>query len=54
MSRGDMAEHLGLSVEQTCRILSCFAEARIIAIPNIHQIEIIDRPALEALADKAC
>jgi len=42
MSRRDMADHLGLTVEEACRVLSRFAEARIIAIPDIRQIEIVD------------
>jgi len=54
LSRRDMAEHLDLSVEETCRVLSLFAKARIIAIPNISQIEIVNRTALEAAAAAAC
>ena len=54
LSRRDMAEHLGLPVEETCRVLSRFAEARIIAIPNVSQIEIVNRTAIEAAADTAC
>jgi CRP-like cAMP-binding protein len=49
MSRREMADHLGLTVEMACRVLSRFAETRIIAIPDIYQIEIVDRPALEAV-----
>jgi CRP-like cAMP-binding protein len=49
MSRRDMADHLGLPVEMVCRVLSRFAEARFIAIPNVSQVEIIDVTALEAI-----
>lgn len=49
-SRRRIADHLGLTVEKTCRVLSRFAEARIIAIPDVRQIEIVDRAALEAIA----
>lgn len=50
MSRRDIADYLGLSVETVCRVLTLLAEARIIAIPNVSQIEIIDRAALEEVA----
>lgn len=53
MSRNDIAEHLGLTVEIVCRELTLFAKARIIAIPNVRQIEIIDRAELEALVATA-
>jgi len=50
MSRRAMADHLDLSVELLCHVLSRFAEARFIAIPNVSQVEIIDVPALEAIS----
>ena len=49
MSRREMSDHLGLTVEMACRVLSRFVETRIIAIPDIYQIEIVDRTALEAV-----
>lgn len=49
MSRRDMADHLELPVEMVCRVLSRFAEARLIAIPNVSQVEIIDATQLEAI-----
>jgi CRP-like cAMP-binding protein len=54
MTRRDMADHLGLTVEMACRILSRFVETRIIAIPDIYQIEIVDRTALEAVVGTDC
>ena len=51
MSRRDLADHLGLSVETLCRVLSLFAEARLMAIPNVDQVEIIDPIAIRAIAD---
>jgi CRP-like cAMP-binding protein len=50
MSRRDMADHLGLPVEMVCRVLSRFAEARLIAIPNVSQVRIIDVKELEVTA----
>lgn len=51
ISRRDIADVLDLSVEMACRALTRFAEARLIAIPNVGQIEIIDVIALKAIAD---
>jgi CRP-like cAMP-binding protein len=51
MSRRNMADALDLSVEMVCRVLSQFAEARFIAIPNGTQVEILDVTALEAITD---
>jgi CRP-like cAMP-binding protein len=51
MSRRGMADHLGLPVEMVCRVLSRFAEARLITIPNVSQVEIIDVTALDAIID---
>lgn len=49
MSRRNMADALDLSVEMACRVLSQFAEAGLIAIPNVRQVEILDVPALEVI-----
>jgi CRP-like cAMP-binding protein len=49
MSRNDIADYLGLTIETVCRTLSAFKRDRIIAIPNPHRIELIDRDALEAV-----
>jgi CRP/FNR family nitrogen fixation transcriptional regulator len=49
MSRLDVADYLGLTVETVCRILSRFAELRLVAIPNVNQIELIDAHALETI-----
>jgi CRP/FNR family transcriptional regulator, nitrogen fixation regulation protein len=50
MSRADVADYLGLTVELFCRILSCFADERVIRVPNVRHIEIVDMPALETIA----
>jgi CRP/FNR family nitrogen fixation transcriptional regulator len=47
MSRNDIADYLGLTIETVCRTLSTFKRDRVIAIPNAHRIELLDREALE-------
>lgn len=49
MSRRDIADYLGLSVERVCRVLSLFAQAKLIAIPNVSQVKIVDVTALKAI-----
>jgi len=49
MPRADVADYLGLTVETVCRVLSRFAELKLIAIPNVNQIELIDMHALETI-----
>jgi CRP-like cAMP-binding protein len=51
MSRCDIADHLGLTVETVCRLLSAFKRRRLIAAPTAHRIELLDRPALAAIAE---
>ena len=51
MSRIDIADYLGLTVETVCRTLSRFRRDRVIAVPNPHRIELLDRAALEAIGD---
>jgi CRP-like cAMP-binding protein len=51
MSRCDIADHLGLTVETVCRILSDFKRRRLIAGPNAHRLELLDRAALAAIAE---
>jgi hypothetical protein len=50
MSRVDLSDSLGLTVELFCRVLTLFAADRLIAIPNPRQIRIIDIHLLEAIA----
>jgi CRP-like cAMP-binding protein len=49
MSRGDVADYLGLTIETLCRVLSRFVEIRLITIFDPNHIEIIDRCALETI-----
>jgi CRP/FNR family nitrogen fixation transcriptional regulator len=51
MSRNDIADYLGLTIETVCRTLSGFKRDGIIAIPNPHRIELLDRDALEAVGE---
>jgi CRP-like cAMP-binding protein len=51
MSRIDIADYLGLTVETVCRTLSTFRRDGIIAVPNPHRIELLDRAALEAVGE---
>ena len=51
MSRNDIADYLGLTIETVCRVLSIFKRSGAIAIPNPHRIELLDRTALEAMGD---
>lgn len=51
MSRTDIADYLGLTIETVCRILSLFKRDGVIAIPNPHRIELLDRDALEAASE---
>jgi CRP/FNR family nitrogen fixation transcriptional regulator len=51
MSRIDIADYLGLTIETVCRILSAFKRAGTIAIPSPQRIEFRDRHALEAACE---
>jgi CRP-like cAMP-binding protein len=51
MSRQDIADYLGLTIETVCRTLSAFKRHGVIAIPNPHRIELLDRDALEAVGE---
>ncbi len=51
MSRNDIADYLGLTIETVCRTLSGFKRDGIIAIPNPHRIALLDRDALETVGE---
>src|SRR5208283_4053378 len=46
MPRSDIADYLGLTIETVCRTLSLFKRNGVIAIPNPHRVELLDRDAL--------
>jgi CRP/FNR family transcriptional regulator, anaerobic regulatory protein len=58
MTRGDIADYLGLTVETVSRTLTRLKEDRLIALPTYARIEIRDRDQLEELAagesDESC
>jgi CRP/FNR family nitrogen fixation transcriptional regulator len=49
MSRADVADYLGLTIETVCRVLSRFVGLGLIAIPSVNTIELIDSHALETI-----
>lgn len=51
MSRNDIADYLGLTIETVCRTLSLFKRDGVIATRNPHRIEMLDRDALEAMGE---
>ncbi|HYU11857.1 MAG TPA: helix-turn-helix domain-containing protein [Stellaceae bacterium] len=51
MSRTDIADYLGLTIETVCRVLSALKRDSVIAIPTPHRIELRDRDALEAISE---
>lgn len=51
MSRQDIADYLGLTIETVCRMLSEMKRDRVIAIPSISEIVVRDMDALQALAE---
>ena len=51
MSRNDIADYLGLTVETVCRVMSAFKRAGTIDLPTPHRIEIRNRAGLTAFSD---
>ena len=51
MSRNDVADYLGLTIETVCRVLSSFKRDGLINIPTPHRIEMRDREALAAIGE---
>jgi CRP/FNR family transcriptional regulator len=50
MSRSEIADYLGLTVETVSRCCAALRRHGVIAIPNVHEIVILDLGRLEALA----
>jgi CRP/FNR family nitrogen fixation transcriptional regulator len=51
MSRTDIADYLGLTIETVCRVLSALKRDGVIGIPTPHRIELCDRDGLEAIGE---
>lgn len=51
MSRSDIADYLGLTIETVCRVLSAFKRSGAIAMADPHTIELHERGALEAVSE---
>ena len=51
MSRADIGDYLGLTVETVSRVLSKLRKKEILLIPNIHTIRIVDWNALARLCE---
>ncbi len=51
MSRTDIADYLGLTLETVCRVMSAFKRDGAIGIPTPQRIELRDREALAAISE---
>jgi len=51
MSRNDIADYLGLTIETVCRVMSAFKRDGWIGIPNPHRVELNDRDSLVAVSE---
>ena len=51
MSRLDIADHLGLTIETVSRTMTHFAETGVIALPCSRRVVLLKRSALERLND---
>ena len=52
MSRNDIADYLGLTIETVCRVMSALKRAGAIAIPTPHSVELRNRAALAAIGER--
>lgn len=50
MGRGDIADHLGLTMETVSRSFTKLRQQGLIALPHLQVVELLDRQALQALA----
>ena len=52
MGRSDIADYLGVATETVSRTLATLQRRKIIALPNVHEIVVIDALQLEELANR--
>jgi CRP/FNR family nitrogen fixation transcriptional regulator len=52
MPRADIADYLGLTVETVCRVLSRFVALKLVTIPNVNQIQLIDASGLATISSE--
>jgi CRP-like cAMP-binding protein len=50
MGRLDIADHLGMTIETVCRAIAALRDARVLTVPNSHQLILNDLRALRALS----
>jgi CRP/FNR family transcriptional regulator, anaerobic regulatory protein len=50
MGRGDIADHLGLTMETVSRTFTKLRQQALIALPQLHRVQILDLPGLQRLA----
>jgi len=50
MSRNDIADYLGMTIETVCRALAALRDENIVTVPNSHQFILNDVGALRAIA----
>ncbi|WP_425506085.1 helix-turn-helix domain-containing protein [Stenotrophomonas tumulicola] len=51
MGRGDIADHLGLTMETVSRTFTRLRQQGLIALPHLNVVEIVDEPGLRVLAE---
>lgn len=51
MSRADIADYLGLRIETVSREISALKARQMIRLTGVHTLQLLDKPALEALAE---
>ena len=53
MSRTDIADYLGLTIETISRSITALRNEGVVLVPNAHQLILRDMPSLRALAAEA-
>jgi len=53
MGRGDIADHLGLTMETVSRTFTRLRQQGLIVLPHLHVVEIVDEAGLRSLAEAA-